>query len=144
MFPCQWGHSSGYICRWICFNIYLSIIYLIQCMARYLMMQTQVPPNITKLRNTKLHGARSNEIAFQSTDFCVPENLIFPKSVNFSIKCCFYGTLLQTGKLNPKLKLLKHHHCQQTHLHRFSPHLIMKSLHLPQSQRAALETQQIR
>ena len=47
-------------------------------MARYLMMQTQVPPNITKLRNTKLHGARSNELAFQSTDFCVPENLIFP------------------------------------------------------------------
>ena len=45
-------------------------------MARYLMMQTQVPPNIT--RNTKLHGARSNELAFQSTDFCVPENLIFP------------------------------------------------------------------
>ena len=40
------------------------------------MMQTQVPPNIK--RNTKLYDAHSNELAFQSTDFCVPENLIFP------------------------------------------------------------------
>ena len=36
-----------------------------------------VPPNVTK--NTKLQGVQhSPEVAFRNTDFCVPENLIFP------------------------------------------------------------------
>ena len=43
---------------------------------RYTMRQTHVPPNI--IRSTKLRGAQhSPELAFRSTDFCVPENLIF-------------------------------------------------------------------
>ena len=42
-----------------------------------MMRQTRVPPNIT--RSTKLQGAQcSPELAFRSTDFCVPEYLIFP------------------------------------------------------------------
>ena len=42
-----------------------------------MMSLTRVPPNVT--RSTKLRGAqRSPEIAFRSTDFCVPKNLIFP------------------------------------------------------------------
>ena len=41
------------------------------------MRQTHVPPNVT--RSTKL-GNRQHfpELAFRSTDFHVPENLIFP------------------------------------------------------------------
>ena len=46
-------------------------------MARYTLRQTPVPPNVTK--NTKLQGVQhSPEVAFRNTDFCVPENLIFP------------------------------------------------------------------
>ena len=41
------------------------------------MRRTRVPPNVT--RSTKLGGAqRSPEPAFRSTDFRVPEILIFP------------------------------------------------------------------
>ena len=41
------------------------------------MRQTHVSANST--RRTKLRGAQcSPEFAFRSTDFCVPENLIFP------------------------------------------------------------------
>ena len=77
MSPCQWGRSSGYSCMWICFNIYLSIIYFIWCMVRYTMRRTHVPPNVTRSRI--LWGPqRSPELAFRSTDFCVAENLIFP------------------------------------------------------------------
>ena len=77
MSPCQWGCSRGYSSMWICFNIYLFLIYFIWCMVRCMMRQTQVPPNIT--RSTKLQGAQhSPELAVRSTDFCVPENLIFP------------------------------------------------------------------
>ena len=40
------------------------------------MRRTRVPPNVT--RSTKLRGGqRSRELAFKSTDFLVPENLIF-------------------------------------------------------------------
>ena len=40
------------------------------------MRQTSVPPNDT--RSTKLRGTQgSPELAFRSTNFCVPENLIF-------------------------------------------------------------------
>ena len=74
---CQWGLSGGYSSTWICFNIYLSIIYFICYTARYMMRQTRVPPNIT--RSTKLwETKRSPELAFRNTNFCVPENLIFP------------------------------------------------------------------
>ena len=72
----QWGCSGGYSCMWICFNIYLSIICFIWCIVRYTMRQTCVPPNVT--RSTKLGGTqRSLELAFRSTDFRVPKNLIF-------------------------------------------------------------------
>ena len=41
------------------------------------MRQTHVTPNVT--RTTKLRGAEhSPELAFRSTDFRVPGNLIFP------------------------------------------------------------------
>ena len=41
------------------------------------MRGTHVPPNVT--RSTKLRGAQhSPEFAFKCTDFCVPENLVFP------------------------------------------------------------------
>ena len=43
MSPYQWDRSGGYSCTWICFNIYLSIIYFIW----YMMRWTCVPPNIT-------------------------------------------------------------------------------------------------
>ena len=44
--------------------------------ARCTMRRTRVPPNVT--RSTKLReGQRSRELAFKSTDFLVPENLIF-------------------------------------------------------------------
>ena len=73
----QWGRSGWYSCMWICFNIYLPIIYFICCMARYTMRLTHVPTKITK--STKLRDTQcSPELAFRSTDFCVPENLIFP------------------------------------------------------------------
>ena len=72
----QWGHSGQYSCMWICFYIYLPIIYFICCTARYTMRLTHIPTNIA--RSTKLRGTqRSPELAFRSTDFCVPENLIF-------------------------------------------------------------------
>ena len=45
------------------------------------MMRTFVAANITKSKN--LRGAqRSPEFAFRSTDFCVPENLLFPALAN--------------------------------------------------------------
>ena len=69
--------SSGCSCTWTCFNIYLSIIYFIWYTVRNTMKQICVPPNAT--RNTKLRGAqRSPELAFRSTDFHLPENVIFP------------------------------------------------------------------
>ena len=41
------------------------------------MMRTRVPPNVTRSR--KVRGAQhSPQLAFRSTDFYVPENLIFP------------------------------------------------------------------
>ena len=77
MSPCQWGCSGGYSCTWICFNIYLSIIYFIWYMVRYTMKRAHVISNVT--RNTKLQGGqRSPELAFRSTDFRVLKNLIFP------------------------------------------------------------------
>ena len=80
--PCQWGCSGGYSCRWICFNIYLSIIYFIWCTLKYTMRQTCVHPNI--IRSTKLQGAQhSPELSFRSTDFRVPENQIFPALIIF-------------------------------------------------------------
>ena len=75
MSPCQWSHFGGYSCTWICFNIYLSIIYFIWCMMRYTMRWTRVPPNVTS--STKLWGAKHCfGLAFRTMDFCVLENLI--------------------------------------------------------------------
>ena len=48
MSPCHWGRSGGYICTWICFNIYLSIIHLIWCTGRHTMRRTRVSPNVTQ------------------------------------------------------------------------------------------------
>ena len=46
-------------------------------MTRYMTRRTRVLPNVT--RSTKLRGIQhSPELALRSTDFCVPENLIFP------------------------------------------------------------------
>ena len=76
MSPYQWGRSGGYSCTWICFNIYLSIIYFIWCTASYTMRRTRVPSNVKK-------GAqRSSELAFRSTDFRVPENLTYLALIN--------------------------------------------------------------
>ena len=64
-------------CIWICFSIYTSIIYFIWYTARYMMRWTRAPRNVTG--STKLWRAQcSPELAFRSTDFRVPENLIFP------------------------------------------------------------------
>ena len=49
------------------------------------MRQTRVLPNVT--RSTELRNAhRSPELAFRSTDFGAPENLIFPA---LQQKCLF-------------------------------------------------------
>ena len=49
---------------------YLSITYFIWCKARYTMRQ---------IRSKKLQGAQpSPELGLRSTEFCAPENLIFP------------------------------------------------------------------
>ena len=74
MSPC---HSGRYSCTEICFNIYLSIINFIWYMAKNTRRRTRVPPSVT--RSAKLRGAqRSPELSFRSTNFCVPENLLFP------------------------------------------------------------------
>ena len=58
------------------------------------MRGTCVPPNVT--RSTKLRGAkRSTELGFSSTDFRVPENLIFP-----ALHPCIRQNIL--GKLKKK------------------------------------------
>ena len=49
------------------------------------MKRTRIPANVT--RSTKLQGAqRSLQHVFRSTDFSVPENLIFPALCEGSIK----------------------------------------------------------
>ena len=56
-----------------CFNIYLYITYFIW----YTVRPTHVPPKAT--RRTKLQDTQcSPGLSFRSTDFHVPENLIFP------------------------------------------------------------------
>ena len=73
---CQQGLSGGYSCAWICFNIYLSIMYFMWWMLRNMRWKC-VPPNVT--RSIKLWGAQcSPELAFRSMNFCLWENLIFP------------------------------------------------------------------
>ena len=87
MSPCQWGSSGGYSCTWPCFNINIFIIYLTWHTASYTMRQRPVSPHVT--RSTILWGVqRSPELAFRSTDFCAPENLIFssPVVAYFKIK----------------------------------------------------------
>ena len=61
----------------IYFNIYLCITYFIWFMTNYTMMWTCVPRKVR--RNPKLRGVRrSPELFARSTDFRVPETLIFP------------------------------------------------------------------
>ena len=80
MSRCWWDRSGGYSCTWICFNIYLSIIYFTWCRTRYTMRQTCVPPNV--IGSIKLPGTqRSPELAFRKLEFCVPKNLHFPVPV---------------------------------------------------------------
>ena len=80
MSPCQWGSSGGHSCSWPCFNINIFIIYLTWHTASYTMRRRHVSPHVT--RSTILWGVqRSPELAFRSTDFCVPENLIFSSPV---------------------------------------------------------------
>ena len=56
-----------------CLNIYLYITYFIW----YTVRPAHVPPKVT--RKTKLRDTLcSPELSFRSTDFHVPENLIFP------------------------------------------------------------------
>ena len=65
-----------YSCNWICFSIYLSIIYFIWYTTKYTTRCSRVLPNIT--RSTQLRGTqRSPEIAFKSTDVLVPDILTF-------------------------------------------------------------------
>ena len=67
-FPCKWGRSGGYSCIWICFNIYLLIIYFIWQTARYTIWRGHVLLFVP--RSTQLRGAqRFPELAFRSTDF---------------------------------------------------------------------------
>ena len=64
-------------------QLFLSIIYLIWYIVRYTMRSICTPPNVIK--STKLPGAQhSPELAFRSTDFHVPKNIIFP-ALNFIV-----------------------------------------------------------
>ena len=63
--------------------LHLSITYFIWCTARYTLRWTHVPWEVT--RCTKLWGTQlSPELALRSTDFCTPENLIFPALTHVS------------------------------------------------------------
>ena len=68
MSPCQWDHSSGYSCTWICFNIILhNLFHLVH--GEVHKRQTCVHPKLT--RSTKLWGAQcSPDIAFRSRLSC--------------------------------------------------------------------------
>ena len=100
MSPCQWDHSGGHSCTWICFNNYLSIIYFIWFVARYATSQTHVSHNVT--RSAKLQGTqRSPELAFRSTDFLVPENLILPATLEIISK--FHFRILNKFFIAPEI-----------------------------------------
>ena len=78
---CHWGRSGGKSCTWICFNIYLFIIYFICCMVWYTMRWTRVPSKVTRsttltrvppnvTRSTTLRETQhSPELVFRSADF---------------------------------------------------------------------------
>ena len=69
--------KTGYSCTWIYFSIYLCITYFIWFITSYRMRQTCVPCKVR--RSPKLHRVRHSPRLFtRSTDFCVPETLIFP------------------------------------------------------------------
>ena len=86
------------------FQYLSSIIYFIWYVASYMIRQTCVPPNVT--RSTKLWGVqRSPELAFRSTGFRVPENLIFPalyadEKLFHSWFCWTFGRMLQFIYIN--------------------------------------------
>ena len=65
--PCQLGLSGENSCTWICFKIYLFIIYFIWCMTSYIMRWTRVPPYITRTQNYEVHNVLLNllELAFK-------------------------------------------------------------------------------
>ena len=58
--PCQWGPSVGYGCTRICLNIYLSVIYFIWHMARYLMRRKCIPTNVTWMQNYEVNNVLLN------------------------------------------------------------------------------------
>ena len=91
--------NTEYSCTWIYFNIFLSIIYLIWCRVR----ETLLLYNVARSR--KLQGTQhSPELALRSTDFCSPENLIFPV-----LMClCVHAKLRILNKLHYIILLMYH------------------------------------
>ena len=91
--------NTEYSCTWIYFNIFLSIIYLIWCIVR----ETLLLYNVARSR--KLQGTQhSPELALRSTDFCSPENLIFP-----ALMClCVHAKLRILNKLHYIILLMYH------------------------------------
>ena len=76
--------------------IHLSIRYFIWCTVSYTMRWTLVPRKVT--RWTKFWGAqRSPELAFRSTDFRAPENLIFPALIYIYIYIYIYIHIFSIG-----------------------------------------------
>ena len=69
-------------------------------MVRHTKRQTHVPPNVK--RSTKLWGVQcSSESAFRSTDFYVPEKLIFPAQEARNFRRWVFACLLF---LSPRIK----------------------------------------
>ena len=79
------------------FDIFLSIIYLIWSTVRYTYTQWGKLCNVT--RSTKLRGTQhSPELALSSTDFCSPENLIFPAlKTQFKIEFLLLLSCIKNG-----------------------------------------------
>ena len=107
-FPCKWGRSGGYSCIWICFNIYLLIIYFIWQTARYTIRRGHVLLFVP--RSTQLRGAqRFPELAFRSTDFlsCTwKPNFTSP----FHHMVLIYDTHLQNDNIPRRLFLFSFFH----------------------------------
>ena len=91
--------NTEYSCTWIYFNIFLSIIYLIWCRVRETLLLYKVA------RSRKLQGTQhSPELALRSTDFCSPENPIFP-----ALMClCVHAKLWTLNKLHYIILLMYH------------------------------------
>ena len=104
MYLCLHG---WYSCNWICFSIYLSIVYFIWYTTKYTTRCSRVLPNIT--RSTQLRGTqRSPEIAFKSTDVLVPDILIL-LALKSVIQCMYSKKMFLYIKTvsNQKVKKVK-------------------------------------